>query len=120
MTRRRLLRIMRIAQLVLAAAGTFLLVNGWIALGAVALGVGAAAIIVSNTDWYERIYFDGPSARTHHARSRRVRTSLRSSCGASASPRRARSVRRRERLGRRAPGASPVGPGRAAGPFQLP
>jgi hypothetical protein len=65
MTRLRLLRFMRITQVVLAAAGVLLLVLGSAVLGAVAVAVGVGAFAVSGTDWYQAIYFerpDGPAA----------------------------------------------------------
>ena len=60
MTRLRLLRIMRITQVVLAAAGVLLVVLGSPVLGALAVLVGVGAYLVSRTDAYEAIYFELP------------------------------------------------------------
>ena len=60
MTRLRLLRLMRITQIVLAAAGVLLLVLGSPVLGVVAVAVGVGAFLVSRTDAYEAIYFEQP------------------------------------------------------------
>jgi hypothetical protein len=78
MTRLRLLRIMRITQVVLAAGGVLLVVLGSPVLGALAVVVGVGAYLVSRTDAYEAIYFELPeepaSVCSHATRaSRRTR-----------------------------------------------
>jgi hypothetical protein len=78
MTRLRLLRLMRITQLVLVAAGVLVLVLGAPILGLVAVAVGVGAFVVSGTDWYRAIYFERPVPRapvcTHATReARRMR-----------------------------------------------
>jgi len=60
MTRLRLLRIMRITQVLLAAGGVLLVVLGSPGLGALAVVVGVGAYLVSRTDAYEAIYFELP------------------------------------------------------------
>ena len=62
MTRLRLLRIMRITQVALAAAGVLMVVVGSPVLGVVAIVVGLGAYLLSRTDAYEAIYFERPEA----------------------------------------------------------
>ncbi len=63
MTRLRLLRLMRITQVVLAAAGVLSLLLGSPVLGLVAVAVGVGAFVVSGTDRYQAIYFEQPDER---------------------------------------------------------
>jgi hypothetical protein len=63
MTRRRLFRLMRTVQVVVAVAGVPLLVDGAPALGVVAIVVGVGAFCVSGTAWYQEIFFARPACR---------------------------------------------------------
>jgi hypothetical protein len=67
-TPRRLFRLMRSVQVVLAVAGVLLLLDGAITLGIVAIVVGVGAFCVSGTDWYREIFFARPACRREPSR----------------------------------------------------